>query len=356
MCCRDERRGTSEITPENSALTVLPLDAGAELFASALADVAQKFNACETVSENAGTRRRSSFMLHTMAARYASLYPRAIESARGTRGGEGIWLIANNFSTGGAQSSARRLLLGFAARKIPVRVAVLQEREDNVTPGLSALRAAGVPVFIPEPRSPDPLDAVMQILERIDADPPHAILFWNAIAEHKVLLADAIWDIPIYDVSPGEMFFDSLDKYFAAPRPGLPYRSAAEYGARLAGVVVKYRGEFARAESSLKIAAHVIPNGLPLNAGATDAGQRPEVPLRANEVFVIGTSARISPQKKLEELIEAIRLAAPRLPPFKVRIAGRPETGPKSTKRYSKKSARICASNGSASFRTRAIF
>ncbi len=221
-----------------------------------------------------------------MTARYASLYPRVIESARGARRGSGIWLIANNFTTGGAQSSARRLLLGLKAQGVAVRAAVLQEREDNPTPGLSALRAAGVSVFIPEPRALDPLDAVMQILERIDADPPRAVLFWNVIAEHKVLLADSIWDIPIFDVSPGEMFFDSLDKYFAAPRPGLPYRNAAEYGARLAGVVVKYRGEASRAEASLKAqiardsewiaAGHSLPSGWrqPLGAYSSSARRR----------------------------------------------------------------------------------
>src|SRR5438132_525828 len=100
---------------------------------------------------------RSSFALHTMAARYASLYPRAIEAARGARARSGVWLIANNFSTGGAQSSARRLLLGLKSAGVAARAATLQEREDNPTPGLSALRAAGVNVFLPQQHSDDPL-------------------------------------------------------------------------------------------------------------------------------------------------------------------------------------------------------
>src|SRR6185295_6172404 len=101
-------------------------------------------------------------------------------------------------------------------------------------------------------RSADPLDAVQQILERIDTERPRAILFWNVIAEHKILIADALWGVPIYDVSPGEMFFDSLEQYFARPRPGLPYRCGAEYGARLAGAVVKYCAEAERAEATLR--------------------------------------------------------------------------------------------------------
>ena len=311
--------GTAEIAPENPALAIVPLDAGPETIASKLADVAEKQNGAAE-RERMDARKRSSFTIQIMVQRYASLYPRAIEFARGARRGEGVWLVANNFTTGGAQSSARRLLLGMKAQHVAVRAAVLQEREDNPTPGLSALRENGVPVFIPEPRSADPLDAVMQIIERIDADPPRAILFWNVIAEHKVLLADAIWDIPIFDVSPGEMFFDSLDSYFARPRPGLPYRNATDYGARLAGVVVKYRAEAVRAEASLKTKTHVIPNGLPIKERACD-----KVPTDGR--IVIGTSARISPQKKLEELIDALRIAATRLPPHVLRIAGRPERG-----------------------------
>jgi glycosyltransferase involved in cell wall biosynthesis len=43
--------------------------------------------------------------------------------------------------------------------------------------------------------------------------------------------------------------------------------------------------------------------------------------------LILGTSARIAPQKKLEELILALRLANPRMPAYVVRIAGAPERG-----------------------------
>ncbi len=311
--------GTAEIAPENPAITVIPLNASPEWIASKLADIEER-------NPHASAGKRSSFTLHCMAERYASFYPRAIERARGNRRCRGVWLIANNFTTGGAQSSARRLLLGLQSKSIPVRAAVLQEREDHPTPGLSALRAAEIFVFIPEPRSVDPLNAVMQILERIDTDPPHAILFWNVIAEHKLLLADALVDIPIFDVSPGEMFFDSLNLYFTKPRPGLPYRCPEDYGTRLDGMVVKYHQEAERSETDLGIKPHVIPNGLPLKStlSENDGGKKYAGP---DGLFAIGTCARLSPQKKLEELIHALRLAAPHLPPHVLKIAGRPEAG-----------------------------
>ena len=205
------------------------------------------------------------FTTARMVERHAWLYPRAVEAAHGPRRGDGLLLVINNFSTGGAQSSARRLLLGLAAEGVRVRAAVLQERPDHPTPGRQALRAAGVEVFAaPPPEEAEPAVAIAALLEWLDADVPAAVLFWNALAQHKILLADALFDVPLFDVSPGEMYFESLERYFARPRPGLPYRSGRDYGARLAGVIVKYRGEADLAARLLGAPVHVIPNGVPI--------------------------------------------------------------------------------------------
>jgi glycosyltransferase involved in cell wall biosynthesis len=250
-----------------------------------------------------------------MAEGYRRLYPRVVEAARGRRTGEGLWLVTNNFSTGGAQSSARRLLLGLAAEGVRVHAAVLEEQPEYPTPGRTALTAAGVPVAaLPPAGTVETAEAVAALLERIDDDPPRAVLLWNALAEYKVLLADALLDVPLYDVSPGEMYFASLERYFARPRPGLPYRAPGEYGARLAGAIVKYEAEAARAAAVLGCPVHVIPNGVPL---ASAAPRRP-----AGGPLVLGTAARLSPQKKLEELLAALRLAQGSLPPHVLRIGG----------------------------------
>jgi glycosyltransferase involved in cell wall biosynthesis len=42
---------------------------------------------------------------------------------------------------------------------------------------------------------------------------------------------------------------------------------------------------------------------------------------------VWGTSVRVSPQKRLERLFEALRRAGPHMPPWELRIAGGAETG-----------------------------
>ena len=70
-----------------------------------------------------------------MAERYASLFPRAIRLNRKTQDGPpALWLVTNNFSTGGAQSSARRLLVELARRGVDVRAAVVQEQPSHPRP------------------------------------------------------------------------------------------------------------------------------------------------------------------------------------------------------------------------------
>jgi len=128
-----------------------------------------------------------------------------------------------------------------------------------------------------------------------------------------VLLAETLLDTAIYDVSPGSMYFRSLREYFATPRHGLPCLTTQEYGKRLRGAVVKYAREKEHAEEVLGTNVVVIPNGVP-QAPLT---RRPD-----RRIVVIGTAARISRDKRLEELIDAIRVAAPALPPYVVQIAG----------------------------------
>ena len=134
---REDAGGVAEIAPGDGAVTVLSRTSTPDEFGSVLAD-------------RAGKRIEAALPLHftvaTMASRYAWLYPRAIASATRPGGGEGFWLITNNLSIGGAQTSARRLLLGLAARGVPVRAAVFQEEIDSATPGEEGLR--------PEPACP----------------------------------------------------------------------------------------------------------------------------------------------------------------------------------------------------------
>src|SRR5262249_45788253 len=124
---------------------------------------------------------------------------------------KGLVLVTNNFSTGGAQTSARRLLVALAGADIPVRAVVIEEQDGYPTPGRAALSSAGIPVFVaPRAGATDALVTARAVAAYIDKARPRAVLFWNLIPEHKILIADLLLDVPVWDVSPGEMYFASF--------------------------------------------------------------------------------------------------------------------------------------------------
>jgi glycosyltransferase involved in cell wall biosynthesis len=306
--------GAAELASGDPAMALVDVDAPPDAYARAIAEFVTRRPA------SGRTAAAVHFTRERMARSYARLYPRLVARAAAKRG-RGLLLVTNNFSTGGAQSSARRLLLGLRDQGVRVRAAVLEEQPRYPTPGRQALVDAGIEVLaLPPPAVADAEEAVGALFDAIDRDPPEAVVLWNALADRKVLLADGLLDAPLFDVSPGEMYYESLERYFQRPRAGLPYRTPAEYAARLAGVIVKYRGETDRAARVLGAPVHVIPNGVPL-AAAPARTTDPHGPV------VIGTLARLDPRKKVDHLLEAVARANGRLPPHVVRIAGGVERG-----------------------------
>lgn len=300
--------GAREIAEVSAALRLVPEDAPPADFAAAVTLAARARPDVDAV--------RARFDVAAMTDRYARLYRHALRPT-----GRAVWLVTNNLSTGGAQSSARRLLVALAARGLPVRAATLQEVPDHPTAGRRALEAAGVPVLaLPPPHALSPAAAVEALLAAMDDEPPAAVLLWNALAEHKLRLADALVGVRLVDVSPGEMYFASLERCFAGRRagPDLPVTSARDYARRLSSLVVKYADEAPRA-AALGAPVRVIPNGVP-SPDATARGSD-------GRVLVIGTTARIAAQKRLDQLLAALAHAAPRLPPHVLRIAGGVEVG-----------------------------
>ena len=326
--------GARDVAADAPALRLLPPEAGAGDFVEALLPL---LNGAPAAPPD---RFLANWSNQRMASRYQCLYRRALASTSAPTPGCGLWLVANNFSTGGAQSSARRLLLGLAGQGIPVRAGVIEEYPDYPTPGRQALLQAGVPVISVGP--PDDIGRIVdRLIEAIGADPPQSVLFWNLRPAVKVALADALLHVPVFDVSPGEMCFDSLSRHFARSEGAWPYRTARDYGACLAGVIVKYQAEAALAAEVLGAPVHVIPNGVPeCGAGILPAvpaeggaGILPAAPVQSGAgilpapAIIFGTAARINPQKRLEDLLAAFRLAYPRLPACALRIAGRAEAG-----------------------------
>lgn len=309
--------GAGEIAARNPRMHLVPVDADPDRFAEACALREPEEH------RRIGLRDAANWSRRTMAARHHWLYSRKLKECGRRARGTGLWLVTNNFATGGAQTSAGRLLRRLHLDGISVRAAVVEEHPEHPTKGRARLQEDGVKVFA-APAGPgvSGMEAVERLLAEIDADPPSAVFFWNLRPEYKVLLADGLCGTPTFDVSPGGMLFDSLERYFATDRPGWPYRFPGEYGACLAGVVVKYGGEAERARRVLGAPVQVVPNGVLL----PDVRPAPERASAAGPL-VFGSAARIHPQKRLQDLIEAFRVALPRLPPCILRIAGGVENG-----------------------------
>ncbi len=263
---------------------------------------------------NASTKRPTlspAFDSPALAKRHERAY-RAAAVHRSDR--DGLVLVINNFSTGGAQASARRLLLALHARGHRVAAAVLQEQRHFPTAWRADLERQ-VPVFVGPGRGADAEASARAVAAFVASRRARTVVFWNAMTAHKILIADELAGVRLFDVSPGEMYFSALERYFESPRADLPYFDARDYGSLLDGAVVKFAAESERARRVLGAPVHVIANGVPL----------PEIGKREpTSTFVIGTLARISPDKKLEELLEAAR----HLPEnCEIRIAGRTERG-----------------------------
>lgn len=288
--------GASEIAAKHPHARVVDLDAPPAAFADAILDVLGATGELAACFDVARAVDRHEDLLVRAALRDPS------------RPRDGLVLVSNNFSTGGAQSSARRLLAALAAGGTRVNAIVIEEQAKHPTAGRAALEAAGIPVFVaPRAGRVDPIVTARAVAAQVDALAPEAVLFWNVIPEHKVLVADLLLDVPVWDVSPGEMYFASFARYFARPRIGSPYLELDDYRRLLAGTIVKYAGE----------AAHgiVIPNGVDVPASPPSRARRTPV--------VVGTLARISPDKKLEQLVDAMAHAGDVV----LRIAGAPERG-----------------------------
>ena len=301
--------GTDEMSARHPGrMKLLPVDAPPASFAAAIREIAPQ--------RGQGTLA-PDFTTPIMAARHAWLLNAALISRRQSR--RGLLLITNNFSTGGAQTSARRLLLKLHAMGHPVRAVVIQEQPENPTPGRTVLSSAGIPVLaLDPPEVCEAQTALLPLLQSLALEPPETVLFWNVIPEYKILLADALWDFPVFDVSPGEMYFASLERYFAHPRPGSPCLDTRAYGRHLSAVIVKHESELAQACEALGCPVHLIPNGVPCREFVAEADSVRDV---------IGTACRIHPHKRLEDLITAFRLVLKRYPQSRLRIAGTADAG-----------------------------
>ncbi|MGE0425718.1 MAG: glycosyltransferase family 4 protein [Reyranellaceae bacterium] len=277
-------------------------------------------DAIRTLSRARGTptaRAHDGFSAAAMSRRYATLVRRVL--ARDPAGGDGVLFVCNDFAVGGAQSSLTRLMDMLRQRGVRCAAFLVGETAERPSPGSERLRQAGHMISaMPGGIQRDLRALAEHACAFADRGPYGSIVYWNAITEMKVRISDLAIGCRIFDVSPGEMYFRSLHRYFAAPASALPFFTPTEYGRLLDGVVVKYAREVPVAEQALGRPVHLVPNGVPLRPAATPTpGRR----LR------VGTLCRISPDKKLEQLLDAVRHLRPRHGTFELLIGGAPDIG-----------------------------
>ena len=194
-------------------------------------------------------RRVEAMTVRRMAERHAALYRAAVAARHATR--DGVIVVSNNYQVGGAQSSARRFALALHAQGRRCAALVLFETRGELSPGSRALVDAGVPVFAPTaPQRTNARTLADAVVAQVLAFGPAAVIFWNANVEVKIRVADRLLDVPVFDTSPGEMYFAEMARWFAKPPRELPYLAPRDYGALLSGVVVKYADERERAARS----------------------------------------------------------------------------------------------------------
>ena len=130
--------GAGEIARHSAHMHLVRPEAPAAEYAEILARIAAGAPGAKA-SAVRETYLPPHFTRARMAARVRRLYPATLLHRQRRTGGDTIWLITNNFSTGGAQTSARRLLTGFAEAGRRVHAATVEEDPAHPTAGRRAL-------------------------------------------------------------------------------------------------------------------------------------------------------------------------------------------------------------------------
>ena len=302
--------GADELERTFAHCRFVEVDAGPQDYADAIRTLRRD-------GRRPATGGHDGFSAAAMSRRYATLVRRVL--ARDASGGDGVLFVCNDFAVGGAQSSLTRLMDALRHRGVRCAAFLVGETAERPSPGSERLRRAGHTIAaMPAAIQRDLRALAEHACAFADRGSYRSIVYWNAITEMKLRISDLAIGHRIFDVSPGEMYFRSLHRYFAAPASSLPFFAAADYGGLLDGVVVKYAREMPVAERALGRPVHLIPNGVPL---------RPAVTLSARSRLRLGTLCRISPDKKLEQLLDAVRHLGPRHERFELLIGGAADIG-----------------------------
>lgn len=232
----------------------------------------------------------------------------------------GTLFVTQNLQIGGAQTSLVNLLSGLGAG---VKTALCVLEGMPLASHKRRLDEAQVPIFS--------ADGIAGIAERVEfvliwMDILHVrnLCFWNVAPEIKLVLAKilSVRDIRLYDVSPGAMLFDELEAASQFQRR-ISF-SQTQYFDRLDGFVAKYDGGAPSQYAGSDLAkVHAIPNGV---ARPPNFVPFPPpvllLPQHCDPARAIGTCCRIVPDKRVEFLLETMRIVADLSPGASLTVVG----------------------------------
>jgi glycosyltransferase involved in cell wall biosynthesis len=169
----------------------------------------------------------------------------------------------------------------------------------------------------------DAVDKVEQILNLIDRFGVRSVCFWNAPANVKLLVTRVLENrkIKLVDVSPGPMYFDELEASADFQRR-LSFDSR-QYMARLDHFVAIYNDGLPAPKYGVRRdRVALIPIGVPATQ-AHDSGFSPvQIPEGLDERYLIVTSCRIAPAKRLEFLLGMMRILRTQVPEANLIVVG----------------------------------
>jgi glycosyltransferase involved in cell wall biosynthesis len=172
-----------------------------------------------------------------------------------------------------------------------------------------------------------PIEKAEAVLNWIDALHVRNLCFWNVAPEVKLTLAKvlAARNIRLIDVSPGPMLFDELGAAESfQKRVSL---TARQYFDRLDAFVAKCAdGAPSRALAANRARIHVIPNGVPPAPSFVPLPPAEFLlPRHLDPALAIGTCCRFVPDKRIEFLLDTMKILSSRSPGASLTIVGGPD-------------------------------
>ena len=164
-------------------------------------------------------------------------------------------------------------------------------------------------------------DKTRDILRLVSRLSVQNIVYWNLDAALKLVLTKAMecWPTRIIDVSPGPMLFDELDST-SALQQRIAF-SASDYMRRLDHFVAKYADGLPPERFGQPKSTHVVPNGVAVPT-QSPGGARAVRPREVDPRFALVTCCRIAPNKRLEVLVEMMKVLSRKLPKASLTIVG----------------------------------